>query len=213
MPNTYEIVLTDDEVVGLTTHGEGPWPSPTPTVTATDQELVLTAAMRGLRSLFVRGFIDDSNSLAAELDVARKLVGRDTFTLVFPADEKLNRASWSFSTSHFRDSDGWIIEKVDGIGIHRIATATNEDRTSGLSCVMRLFYQEELPSTVDDMSNSTVTQLLILEIDSGEPVHATTVSRGLVRTGAVHFVGDGIEPVSTLEPIEFETAIENLRTS
>lgn len=123
-----DLVLTDDELVAIAADGASFWPGPLPTVDIEDVESLTAAALRGQRSLFVRGLLTEVGAL--EGDVARvvaPIAGRmDSYT-VYLADAQFQRASWGFATTHYATSAGWVVEEVSAPGVHRFVRATTTE--------------------------------------------------------------------------------------
>lgn len=129
--DSVETVLTDDELVAIAIDGGSFWPGPLPTVDIEDVEALTASALRGQRSLFVRGLVDGDGELETHLArEIRPLAGRmDSYT-VYLADAGFQRASWAFATAHYETRTDWVIEEVSAPGVHRfvhVAPAENRE--------------------------------------------------------------------------------------
>jgi hypothetical protein len=130
------LTLTDDEIVAVAIAGSTFYAGDLPTVDSDSEQALLQASLRGQRSLVARGWIDEDGELAADLTVARSAAGASSFINVFLGDEELNRIDWSLATSLYARDLGWVIEGVEGIGLHRFAAVTEHEAREALNTLV-----------------------------------------------------------------------------
>jgi hypothetical protein len=130
------LTLTDDEVVAIAIAAKTFYPGDLPTVDAESEQALLQASLRGRRSLVARGWVTEDGELAAALALAGGAAGATRFINVFLGDEELNRLDWNLATSLYPDESSWLIEGVEGTGLHRFAAATEQDARSALHALV-----------------------------------------------------------------------------
>lgn len=194
-----DLRLTDDEVVALATMQEKAPPSPLPTVDTENLEAVLSAGFRGLRSLEVRDLVSDAGVLDDRLATAATIVGRTSLTCVFVASSTLERASWDFASTHYRDGDRWIIEGVDAIGIHHIGSVSVAERREAVQELLRSAVVGSLKVRTQ-VDGEDRPQLVMLDVRDSRPVSAVIANdKGVFYAvvegadGMISLCGDAVE--------------------
>lgn len=144
------LTLTDDEVVAIAIAGNTFYAGDLPTVDAGSEEGLLQASLRGRRSLVARDWIDESGALAPELGLAVDTAGSERFINVFLGDEELSRIDWSLATSLYARGADWVIEAVDGIGLHRFAAVAESDAHAALHALAAGAYADAAEHAAPD---------------------------------------------------------------
>ncbi len=122
------VLLTDDELVAVALDRESFWPGPLPTVDIEDVAALTAAALRGQRSLFVRGLLAADRGLDPDLDrEIAPLAGQQDCRTVYLADAGFQRASWAYASTHHPAGTRWIVEEVTAAGVHRFVPVSSAE--------------------------------------------------------------------------------------
>lgn len=130
------LTLTDDEVVAVAIAERTYFIGDLPTVEADSEQDLLRAALRGRRSLIARGWIGDGGDLAEELAPVRDAVGASGFVNVFIGNDELSRLDWGLAASIYPHAAGWVIDGVDGAGLHRLARTSKREACDALNALV-----------------------------------------------------------------------------
>ena len=130
------LLLTDDEVVAIAVDALVAWPSALPTVDVEDAEQLTAAMQRGRRSLQIRGMATDDDDQTSSLNVARGLAGGAGHIHVYLGDDKLQRASWSFTTVLGQAGDLWCTDILTSDGTHRLVETSRDDALTYLTALL-----------------------------------------------------------------------------
>jgi hypothetical protein len=142
-------LLTDDEVIALAVAREMVWPGGTPTVDTESRAQLIGAAFRGDRSLLARGLLhgDDGGSPAESIgDWVNDAPGR---IVVYIGDDRLARSSWGIASAHYPSAEGWLLETVSAVGLHRFSVEALSDHRTYLDALLKGAEQAG-PEGVDD---------------------------------------------------------------
>lgn len=122
-----ELLLTDDELVAVAVEQSKAWPTGLPTVDVESEQALFTAALRGRRSLAVRGLVGSEPADNELLDAVRRdAVGADGFVCLYIADQQGTRAADAVNLNAYRSGTGWLVETVSDVGVHQFASLTAE---------------------------------------------------------------------------------------
>ena len=201
-----DLLLTDDEVAAVAAMTGGVWPSPLPTVDVRDPEALLSATFRGMRSLEVRNLIGADGLASDELADAAIVPPRLDMTCVFLAKADLNRAAWRYSSTHYRETDGWLVEGVDSIGVHRLGRVTGAERREAL----RSLFEAACSGSLDAGETSEASRLVVMEVRDGRPTAVVTAQPGGLARGEVDLDGDQIVVRGELAGISLADALETV---
>lgn len=115
-----ELLLTDDEVVALAVEATGSWPTSLPTVDVESEQALLAAAMRGRRSMALRGLVGSEAPDSELLDAVRRdAVDAGLVLSLYIADAAGSRLSRGVNLNAYRGPDAWLVENVSDVGIHQ----------------------------------------------------------------------------------------------
>lgn len=169
-----ELLLTDDELVALAVEQSLAWPTGLPTVDVEMEQALLVAALRGRRSLAVRGLFE-SGTAANELlaSVRRDAVGAEGFVCLYIADPDGTRATDSVNLNAYRSGEGWLVETVSDLGVHQFAPLTTKELSTVYCGLAQAAYDRGLAGEAADA----------LWIVAATPDRQESIS---VRKGAVH---------------------------
>jgi hypothetical protein len=121
--------LTDDELVALAVDRGRPWPTPLPTVNLEDAKEIQRSALRGLRSLGVRGGLRDGE-LIPPLDEVAAATASQPGLLLYRGDEAGDPRPGSGLGIAVVALPGssWLLDEVSASGVHllRLVDDTNE---------------------------------------------------------------------------------------
>lgn len=155
------LLLTDDEVAAAAVSMGLSWPTLLPTIPSDDENLV-AAAVRGRRSLAVRGFLvpgpDRFGQLADEVSsVLGDDLGSGVICGVSVTDGQLRPVDGGPSFYFYGKSDSarWLTDVVGLDGIHRIAPATDDECRDVLVALVESVLAEGL--VTDDRSSPSST--------------------------------------------------------
>ena len=134
---TTSIRLTDDEVAALALDAEAFWPAELPTVAITDSADIFAAAMRGQRSLYTRGLLDDEGNLApAVAELARSCAGSRNTLSVYIGGPDLMRTDAQLASTHYRLGDEWLAEGISPLGVHEFQRFARENQVAYLTAIL-----------------------------------------------------------------------------
>jgi hypothetical protein len=117
------IVLTDDELVALSFERGRPWPTPLPTVDSSQRDALEMAALRGLRSLALRGALVDGEFLPTVEEVANVTVARPGLLLHRGDDIGEVEGGANLGLAIVALSGVWLLDDVSWAGTHRLRRA------------------------------------------------------------------------------------------
>lgn len=123
---TAVLLLTDDEVVAL---GEGvskPWWGRTPTVDRSDATEAGRAVARGMRSLGVRGLLDDDGVPIEELAMVGWGLGAKPWGLAAPVDSEDRLDPAAAQLLVFGTATGALAWRTDPLGTHALVQLSRE---------------------------------------------------------------------------------------
>src|SRR3954463_15314949 len=104
-----ELLLTDDELVALAVEQSKAWPTGLPTVDVQTADGLYAAALRGRRSLAVRGFFDAEAPGSALLDIVRRdAVGAEGSVSLYVADRDGARMQGAVNVNAYRSAEAWL---------------------------------------------------------------------------------------------------------
>jgi hypothetical protein len=139
------ILLTDDELVALAVEQSKAWPTGLPTVDVEAVDALYAAALRGRRSLAVRGFFEVDVSGSELLDTIRRdAVGAEGFICLYVADGDGARASGAVNINAYRSGADWLVETVSDIGVHQFAPLNTRELTTLCHGLARAAYDRGL---------------------------------------------------------------------
>lgn len=194
------LTLTDDEIVAVAIAGSTFYAGDLPTVDSESEQALLQASLRGRRSLVARGWIDEDGELAADLTVAGGATGARSFINVFLGDKELNRVDWSLATSLYAGGVGWVIEGVEGIGLHRFARVTEHEARDALNTLVAAAFTNVADEPAPDGAWLVVSVLR----DGASDLLATRP--GSHRTASIE---EGrLSPWSAMEPADVQAWID-----
>jgi hypothetical protein len=193
-----ELLLTDDEVVAIAEGLRIRWPGGAPTVDDAG-DAIEAAAFRGNRSLLIRRHRtagpDDVARLVEELAAAR---GRIT---AYVADDRSMRASWGIASTHYATGASWVLETVNGVGIHRFVRDGIDAHRAYLVALLDAVVALA-PETDDE-------RLCVLAQGDGGAI-LCTARRGIVDVGGVEVVDGTPQPTESVTVVTPEQAVERL---
>jgi hypothetical protein len=189
--------LTDDELVAIAVTSGGRWPAPLPTVDVADAGSLQRSAIRGLRSLFLRGALtDDDDGLHPRLARVAMAAHSDDALVAYVGDSRGDPLNGDFSRVVLRTNSGYLLDEMSGVGLHRFSWFENVPAVSGyLSAMAAVVSDRGLPSRYGSDAHlcfSAVTQrgATVLAVARG------SVSRiAMNLDGAVVSVSRGTEDV------------------
>lgn len=120
------MLISDDEAVALAIAAGSFWPSPLPTVDIEDDAELHRAAMRGRRSLMLRGLLTadgDSSVISPEvLALSAPVAGAQKTVCLFLGDESLNSVGFDLYAFLYPATadDAWRMESVGDGGIRSV---------------------------------------------------------------------------------------------
>lgn len=122
------ILLTDDEVVAAAAVLGGSWRAPLPTVAAEDASEMIKAAMRGRRSLEVRGLIQRGAVLEPRLaEVLTALVRRRPDRIGYVGDVVDRSLLAGAAFAAFLDDGGGTLVVTTADGVNEFTRATQSE--------------------------------------------------------------------------------------
>jgi hypothetical protein len=169
-----ELLLTDDELVAVAVEQSKAWPTGLPTVDVADERALLTAALRGRRSLAVRGLVGPAVAGNEVLDaVGRNAVAAERFVCLYVRAVDGTRAADSVNVNAYPHGAGWLAETVSDIGVHQFAPlSTAEFRTLCHGLAQAAFDRGLAGRTAD---------ALLLAVVLPDRQESITVRKGVVR--------------------------------
>jgi len=129
-------VATDDEVLAVDFLVKGRWDRPLGTVTVDSPDELAGAVRRGMRSLRLRGLIDD-HQLSAELAPLALSTTKPLRLVLAVVDQELNTVAGAERFELCGDGAEWVLNAIDGTGVHRMTVLPAEDGAEFLAhCVV-----------------------------------------------------------------------------
>lgn len=124
--------LTDDELLAVVLGGDGTeqvlTPRLLPSVDVQNPEAVASAALRGQRSLAVRGLVDAGGTLAPGLlALAATLRSVRPAVALYLGDDDLVMRTFVGSVFWRRDADRWTRHMISAVGAHAFAVCDPQD--------------------------------------------------------------------------------------
>ena len=201
-------ILTDDEVVAIGVRRSLPWPGGAPTVTS-DEHAIEGAAFRGDRSLFVRGLLTDDDDIGGEIfALTRSVFDARGRILVYLGDEAFGLSSWEHASVHYPATDGWVLETITPLGVHRLSRRPLADH--------RIFLETLLSSVVEhgparDSADGARNAVWLCVLSLGaDGARLAAARRDSVVTGVVIAGEGGLSVDGALAESPVSTAIELL---
>lgn len=140
-------MITDDEAVAVAVDHESFWPSQLPTVDADDAEQLLAAALRGFRSLAVRGAITPDGDLGPELALAESVVGSTPrFSLFLSHSQDVGTSLLPLS-AHIDPGEGrdWVLDRISPLGVHVLSSHPRQEHLDYLEYACRDVLESGVP--------------------------------------------------------------------
>lgn len=173
------LVLTDDEIVAVAIAERTYFIGDLPTVDAGSEQDLLRASLRGRRSLIARGWIGEGGELADELAPICDAVGAARFVNVFIGDDELGRLDWGLATSIYPHPAGWVIDGVEGTGLHRLARTSEREACDALNALVSAAFAGA------DEQPLTEGASLIVSVLKGDSSRLLATRPGAVRSASI----------------------------
>lgn len=206
-------VLTDDEAVALAVQRGAAWPSPLPTLTE-DSSSLLSAALRGRRSLLVRDLVTVNSEDVAVPSEALRLCGDGVLNRalclgIYVGRDDLSArpvaASWFWYGSH--DCDDWMTESTSVDGVHAFVIMTRAQVSQTAAALISAAHESGVPSEGDQ---SIENQLVVL-YSGTQQKRALLACRGRIRVASVGLYERGQVVLEDLvEEDDANSALERL---
>jgi hypothetical protein len=140
-----------------------------PTVDVTSTEALAAATFRGVRSLRLRDLVDGDGEPGDALSIVVDVAGRTDMTAIFLATEEFERAGWVLSSTHYPLDDGWLIEAVDGTGVHQFDSVTDVERADVLRTLVGLATTGDLAGAVGEIEVGDASRLVLMAFRNRTP--------------------------------------------
>jgi hypothetical protein len=193
-------LLTDDEIVALATKSDRPWQFPLLTVRTDVPAAVAAAALRGLRSLIVRGLAAvDSEGIAVDASLVNdyKLVASAPRILLAHASPADSVAASGSAVIVFYGDAGVYADTMTVVGIHALRQVTHEEALSAIKSFAMTAFEGSTPRVGD-------TTVIIggAGLDTVLRVRRGAVDEGTVQTAERHneflpVSGAGVERIDS----------------
>lgn len=123
MPDSTDgsLVVTDDELVAIAYLAGQPWTRPLATVDVADEDSLLMAVGRGLRSLSLRGIVDDEARLSTEADHVVATLGRAVRLAATSVTEEYHQRPDVERLELVEGEDGWYAVTAAPGGVWRFS--------------------------------------------------------------------------------------------
>lgn len=116
-------LLVDDELVALAVRGGGAWPTPLPTLDVEDADQLLAGALRGLRSLAVRGALVGGETVDSFRTI-EAAVGAPPSAVLYRGDDPDGPLGGFSGYAMTATARGWLLDEVTPAGMHRFSEVT-----------------------------------------------------------------------------------------
>lgn len=190
--------LTDDELTAVAVELNGAWPLPLPTVAVEDATALEAAALRGLRSLILRGGYDADTGLTPSLSSLAQVLGSTTALVAYVGDDDGRVLGWDVGYGAAPSSDGWLLDEINALGVHRLSWVASDDAVAE-------FFTTVLSAVADGQVPAGDGRALCLSRATGSGARVLAVSptarqlleldadaRPVSRDGLVGTIGDAV---------------------
>lgn len=186
-----DLMLTDDELAAIAIDRDTYWPADLPTVDTDDPADLLSAMIRGRRSLLVRGLIDDEGTADGSVEMLGDHLAGATHTItVYLGGPDLLRVSPVLASVHYPMAGYWVAETITPGGVHAFTNNPRDIHIAYLQRIMQEAVSTGLPPegvTGDEpwfvcVAVSDGQQTTIHAARKGEYQTAATASDGTVSS-------------------------------
>jgi len=175
----FETFVTDDELVAIATQYQRPWPLPLPTVDVESADQLKISALRGMRSLLTRGGVLEGGDFQPGLARLASVVGASTTLTSYVGDREGNVVDWGFGFGAVEASDGWLVDEINALGLHRLSWADSvEEFFMGL---LGGVYRHEVAVSADRalcLARAQATGAEVLVVGNGTAMHLRLGDKG-----------------------------------
>lgn len=168
-----ETALVDDELVAVAAARGGVWPGPLPTVAMDEPGAPEAAAIRGLRSLAVRGAIDEQGRFPDSLETLfGRIVHQERMITVYLGDADGRLRSWGVGIGLIDLGKDWILDETNATGVHRLRQLNRAELSDFLVSLFEVVLAKGVSSPEPSISHAclsvgTAAEVTVLVVGAG----------------------------------------------
>lgn len=199
-------MLVDDELVALALERGSHWPGPLPTVDAADPGELARAALRGRRSLLVRGGVTQAGLSEPLLALQATAVGATRLITLFRSNEVCEPTTWSLGVVAIPGDDGWYVDDLDEDGVHRFSVLDPADVARRFMDLLAGVAAQGLAAVVP----GTTDRLCLAAASAPGSAEVLLVGRGTVSRGRLSEDAELLGPLKQAMPTDVAAAVQEL---
>ena len=177
-----KLLLTDDEAAALALHCDGAWAAPLPTIDVTDRAQVVSAVLRGRRSLFVRDLATPAGEPTGQAaDMIKRLgTGPRAWFMMQTADGSWFHRGLTLYLYGPSATDIELSHLVAPAGVHHLTASPPPGQWQALTAIAETIHADGFTAEEPGVPAPAAALLAVARRDAPRTVR---VAKGTVTTG------------------------------